>query len=384
MLPDRSPEPAPGPCARLAVIAALFSLVFTGCAAPGEPTARHPVVPQPVKDLAARQQGNGAVLTFTLPTDTTDKKPLTETPAVDIYRSVVAPAGTPPVKSPSRPVDTIPADLVDTYKTGAHIEFRDELDATELARQPDQQLTYTVRTRLSGEHASVDSNPAKLTVYPAPPPASELHATLMEKAVALSWSPPESAPGSTTLSAALDYRVYRAEAAAGAAATGESSKPVESALQQIAQVHSNVYLDTTVAVGHTYRYVVRAVAKFGEQSVESLDSNAAVIAANDIFPPAAPQNLVAVIIPATNDQPTYVELSWSISPEADLAGYQLFRSTQPDTQGEPLNGELLSAPTFRDVNVGAGQRYFYYVRAVDQAGNQSPFSAGAEADLAGR
>ena len=149
-------------------------------------------------------------------------------------------------------------------------------------------------------------------------------------------------------------------------------------------MHTPAYQDTTISVGHTYRYVVRSVAQFGADTVESLDSNDAVVSAMDIFPPAAPQDLVAIIIPATPGAPTYVELSWSISPEADLAGYQVYRSGQPDTQGERLNSELLSAPTFRDMNVTAGQRYFYHVRAVDHAGNESPFSAGAEADLAGR
>jgi predicted phage tail protein len=115
-----------------------------------------------------------------------------------------------------------------------------------------------------------------------------------------------------------------------------------------------------------------------------MDSNDAVVAAMDVFPPAAPQGLVAVIIPATPGAPAYVELSWSISSQADLAGYEVYRSAQPGTQGERANGELLSAPTFRDMNVTAGQQYFYRVRAVDHAGNQSPFSATAEADLAGR
>lgn len=368
----------------MAPLAAILTAcaVLIGCAAPGEPTARHPVVPQPIKDLSARQQGNGAVLTFTLPTDSTDKKPLAETPAVDIYRSIT-PAGAPAAsKPPSRPVDTIPADLVDSYKTGAHIDFRDELDPAELARQPGDQVTYTVRTRLSGEHASTDSNPAKLTVYPAPPPPSELRAILMEKSVALSWTPSETVPGTSSSNTALDYRVYRADVGAGSASASSSSATAEeAAFQPIALVESNSYTDTNVAVGQNYRYTVRAVAKFGEQSVESLDSNGVVIAAKDIFPPASPQNLVAVIIPAANDQRSYVELSWSISQEADLAGYQVFRSTQPDQPGEQVNSELLSAPTYRDPNVAVGQRYFYRVRAVDQAGNQSPLSASAEADL---
>jgi fibronectin type 3 domain-containing protein len=144
------------------------------------------------------------------------------------------------------------------------------------------------------------------------------------------------------------------------------------------------YQDMNFAIGHSYLYLVRAVAQFGSDTVESVDSNDAVVTAMDVFPPAAPEGLVAIIIPATPGVPAYVELSWSISPEADLAGYEIYRSEQPDTPGGRLNGELLSAPTFRDMNVAAGRQYFYRVRAVDHAGNESPFSAEVEADLTGR
>lgn len=367
---------------RTAAASAVFSAVLMGCAAPGEPTARHPVVPRAITDLAARQQGNGTVLTFTLPAESTDKKPLGETPAVEIYRGATAPGTASSGRPPARPVDTIPSDLIDSYKTGAHIEFRDEFDPAELARQPGQQVTYTVRTRVSGERESADSNAVKLIVYPAPQPASELRATLMEKSIALSWAPSETASG-TGPEAGVDYRVYRTEIPSAAPAA-DSNAGAHAAPQPIALVHSTAYQDTDFAVGHTYRYVVRAVTKFGGQSVESLDSNDAVVAAADVFPPAAPQDLVAVIVPATDSQTTYIELSWSISSEADLAGYAVYRSDQPDSQGERLNSELLLTPTYRDTNVVAGQRYFYHVRAVDQAGNESPLSASAEAELSAR
>jgi hypothetical protein len=307
---------------------------------------------------------------------------LSETPAIDIYRSALPPGGPAQNKLARRPIDTIPADRVDSYKTGSRIDFRDELDPAELARQPGEEVVYTIRTRLSGEHASGDSNTAKLAMYPAPPAPGELRATLMERSVALSWMSPGTPPAATSPNETLNYRVYRAEVSAGSTAGAEpndSTGAAQAALQPIALVHSNAYDDTNVAVGRTYRYVVRAVAKFGEQSVESLDSNDAIIAANDRFPPTTPQNLVAVIIPATNGQPSYVELSWSISAETDLAGYRVFRSNEPDTQGERLNVELLSAPTYRDVSAMTGQRYFYRVRAVDQAGNESPLSASVEA-----
>jgi hypothetical protein len=364
-----------------------ISAVLIGCAAPGEPTARHPIVPQAVQDLSARQQGNGAVLTFTLPSESTDKKLLAGPPAVEIYRSAPAARGAAASKPPMRLVDTIPADVMESYKQNGRIQFRDELDADELARQPGQQVTYIVRTRVSEERSSADSNPTKLQVYPAPQAISELHASLTKQSIDLAWMPAESPAAGATTGPVSGYKVYRAEIdpASAAAATEDPSKAVlRGPLNSIAQVQAPGYRDMDFAIGHSYLYLVRTVAQFGPDTVESVDSNDAVVTAIDVFPPAAPQGLVAIIIPATPGVPSYVELSWSISPEADLAGYEIYRSEQPGTPGGRLNGELLSAPTFRDMNVVAARQYFYSVRAVDHAGNESPFSAEVEADLTGR
>lgn len=363
----------------LAMLLGAFAIALGGCAAPGEPTARHPVTPAAVKDLSARQLGDGAVLTFTLPTESTEKKSLGETPTVLVYRTAAAQKGTG--KSSVRLVETIPPDVVDSYKTGNHVEIRDDIDPAEIARQPGQQITYTVRTSVSGQHASADSNPVKLAIYPAPESVTDLKANLTEKSIDLTWAPSEPPAGAT----AVDYRIYRDDLGTGAAATSAASQPVEdNDFHPTAEVQTPAYQDGDYVPGHTYRYMVRAVAHFGSSEVESLDSSPVLIAAMDVFPPAAPQNLVAVIIPATPEMPTYVELSWSISPENDVAGYAVYRSDQAGEKGERQNSELLSTPTFRDTSVAVGQRYFYHVAAVDRAGNESPLSAEAEADLTKR
>ncbi len=45
-----------------------------------------------------------------------------------------------------------------------------------------------------------------------------------------------------------------------------------------------------------------------------------MVTAHDTFPPAAPQGIVVVPVPAQSGQPGYLELSWDISPETDVAG----------------------------------------------------------------
>ena len=57
-----------------------------------------------------------------------------------------------------------------------------------------------------------------------------------------------------------------------------------------------------------------------------------MVTPRDVFPPAAPVGLEAAIVPATPQGAAYVELSWAISPEPDLAGYRVYRSDREDTK----------------------------------------------------
>jgi fibronectin type 3 domain-containing protein len=70
-----------------------------------------------------------------------------------------------------------------------------------------------------------------------------------------------------------------------------------------------------------------------------------------------------------------VDLSWSISPENDVAGYRVYRSEADSARGEPLLSELIPTPAFRDTAVQVGHKYRYTVTAVDRAGNESAASA---------
>ena len=110
-------------------------------------------------------------------------------------------------------------------------------------------------------------------------------------------------------------------------------------------------------------------------TLESGDSNLAVVTPRDTFPPVAPQGLLVVLVPAQGGAAAHLELSWAISPETDIAGYNVYRGDQESTPGTRLNTELLLTPAFRDMNIQPGHRYFYSVTAVDRTGNESPLGA---------
>src|ERR1039458_1345830 len=87
--------------------------LLAGCAAPGDPSPRHPIVPVPVADLAGRQSGSEVVLTFSVPTRSTDGESLAEVLAIEIYRVELPPGATIDRKTEWRLVYAIPPERVD-------------------------------------------------------------------------------------------------------------------------------------------------------------------------------------------------------------------------------------------------------------------------------
>jgi fibronectin type 3 domain-containing protein len=70
-----------------------------------------------------------------------------------------------------------------------------------------------------------------------------------------------------------------------------------------------------------------------------------------------------------------LSLFLTANPEPDIAGYNIYRTTDPNIPKEnwtKLNQALLTRTTFQDEKVESGKTYYYYVTAVDQAGNVSP------------
>jgi hypothetical protein len=358
----------------------LACALASGCAAPGDPKPRHSVVPAAIIDLAARQFGSVIALTFSLPQQSTDHQSLAEPPTIEIYRAALAPGATADQKTPWRLVYTIPSERVDSYLSGDRIEFRDPLTPDDLARPAGSLLAYRVRTRVVKSRASDDSNVFTARIYPPPEAPRDPHVSVTETAIVVSWT---ELLNNGASSATAGYRVYRAEieSAEEPAAQDLSQLKLKSPATLEGSPSSPEFRDTHFEFGHTYLYTVRAVAQFDGDSIESADSAPAIAMARDTFPPAAPQGLEAAIVSATSQAPAYVELSWGISSEGDLAGYHVYRSDRDDTPGERVDREILSSPTFRDISVASGRRYFYRVAAVDRAGNESPLSSRVQIEV---
>lgn len=357
--------------------------LLSGCGAPGEPRPPQPLIPVAVTDLAARQVGDGVSLTFTLPRDSTDGERLAEPPAIEIFRGTV-PEGKSAKNSATRLVYMIPSTLVGTYLTDDRVRFLDPIPAEEIRAHANDRFLYVVKTRASKKRASADSNSVLVRLYPVPERVTDARALVTESAIELAWSAPGRTTGGAPLAGLAGYRIYRAAidpASAGPAAQDISKAVLKTPLDLLAPAPAASFRDSQVEFGATYLYSVRSVVTADSATVESGDSVPVVVTPRDVFPPAAPQELVAVFVPAVAGSPAHIELSWSISPEMDLAGYRVYRSEQDEGRDEPLTRELLPAPVFRDMSVSLGRRYVYRATAVDRAGNESEPSAPASVTL---
>jgi fibronectin type 3 domain-containing protein len=67
--------------------------------------------------------------------------------------------------------------------------------------------------------------------------------------------------------------------------------------------------------------------------------------------------------------PESIEVSWQRSPEADLAGYYIYRSVNSGPYEK--QGGTVTLPAFSDPKVEHGKTYLYQISAVDKKNNES-------------
>jgi hypothetical protein len=371
------------------LISIFASLTFlAGCGAPGEPVERKAPTPTAITDLAATQQGDNAILTFTLPKESVEGRELKHPPAIEIYRDFQPLPSNPAPSSVSAttaavptPLVTIPSAMVDQFDTRGQIRYEDALKPEDFTQHPNTQAVYIVRTRTSPKKVSTNSNAVALRVAPAPDPITDLKIEVTHQGLILTWTPPQKTAVGPAPPIAL-YRIFRREIPQTATPTA-GVQPARSSNSSvpIGECTAPPFRDTQIQFGKSYVYTVRSIAQYLDLQVESLDSQFLGVTPLDTFPPAAPQGLVAVLVPAQGSAPAYLDLSWSISAENDIAGYNIYRTEQEGAPGQKQNPELLRTPAFRDMNTVPGHRYFYTVTAVDRVGNESPASAAAPGEV---
>lgn len=324
-------------CALCASAINLLSLA--GCGVQGEPLPPLLHVPERA-EVQGVQRGERVLLSWAMPARTTEGEAVRREKLgpVEVYRAVLpglrAEVSEQEFEAAAERVAALPA---------LQIEYSEEAPASRAGAT----AAYAVRLLNRRGDSAGFSNIAAVPLLAALPAPGAIHLRATEQAILLEWPP---------VAGASSYHLYRAEG------------PTPGAGWELAaQTEQPRHADENFQYGREYRYLARAVAAQGAFRAESADSPVVSIRPEDVFPPRAPAHLTAVLGRA--DAPL-VELSWEPNPEADLAGYNLFRSENGQPLGR-LNTELLISPTFRDTAVRRGTSYSYAVSAVDRKGNES-------------
>ena len=319
-------------------------------------------VQQRTELLSGVQRGNQVLLSWPAPLRNAPNSSVQSIRRIDVYRLAEKPERRSPLTEEefaarSTLIGSVTSDQI--MNAGETLTYTDKL---ELAGEP-ARLRYALRyVNASGQRAAFSNF---LVIEPAarialPPTLLTTGKEISEDAITISWQPPATNIDGSIPVNLLGYNVYRTDESQ----SETSEAPINSAL-----VSGTQYVDRNFKFGDSYRYIVRSVSLGTEGAqVESLNSNAITIAPRDIFPPSAPDNLT---IAASFGR---LSIFFPANPEPDIAGYNIYRSTDPNLPKESwnkLNPTLLTTTTFQDEKVESGKKYYYYLTAVDRAGNIS-------------
>jgi len=322
-------------------------------------------VQQRTELLSGVQRGNQVILSWPAPLRNASDVSVQSIRRIDVYRLAEkprAPLGLTEEEFATRST-LIGSVTYDEIKKAR--EVLTYTDTLELAGEPTR-LRYAIRyVNAAGQRAAFSNF---LLLEPAarisqPPTMIATGKEVSEDAITIAWQPPAANIDGSTPVNLLGYNIYRLTGEQN----GEGSQPLNDA-----PVSGTQYQDRNFKFGETYRYTVRAVSLGAEGGqVESLNSNSISVSPIDTYAPSAPASITVAAAPGR------LSIFFPANPEPDIAGYNIYRSTDPDLPKDrwnKLNAELLTRTTFQDEKVESGRRYYYYLTAVDQVGNVSPLS----------
>jgi hypothetical protein len=342
-------------------LALLCLALLSACGSPGPPLPPSLELAHPVRDLHATRKGNVVTLTWTAPTKTTEGRNIRHSGSTEICRATESTkeCGTPVAKLP-------PAKASESAKSGTNTQSYNDNISSLSTGGADSKIFYAVSVTNSYGRSAGLSNRAEVPAAPTLAPPHDFRAQLSGEGVQLTWIP--ASETAETAGLRFVYRIYRREAGTNVqVVAGEVPVSVKAAPS---------FLDSSIEWEKTYNYhatvaTVIEQARGTEQQVEGDDTPEVNIVAHDVFPPAIPGGLEAAF--SGPGQKPFIDLVWTPDTDADLAGYNVYRS---ENASEPVkvNTDVAKSPAFRDAAVVPGHEYTYSISAVDARGNESAHS----------
>ena len=328
------------PCLGLALLA------LAACGRKAPPVAPEVRAPQRVADLTGAVRESAIELSWTPPDRRVDNTRLRDLALTRIFRVEDGGSGEPKAAmlvdgriagyaevASIRAVEPAPGRLVFADRQGLAYGRR---------------YTYVVVAGDSRGRIGPPSVRVSVTYVPAAEPPVDLVAEGGEREARLAWQAPAQLIDGSAPTDPLAYEVLRAPS-------------VDAELTPVtrAPITERALTDRGLENDRTYYYAVRAVRVVAGTTAYSAPSPRVAVTPRDMTPPSPPANLVAIPSEAT------VRLTWSASPESDVAAYIVYRAAA-GRAFERVGSTRAPTATFVDRDVARGT-YRYAVTAQDSA-----------------
>jgi hypothetical protein len=229
-----------------------------------------------------------------------------------------------------------------------------------------QFAAYDVETLDDRGISAGRSNRAAVLLTPIPS-VKGLHSDLDSHGVYLIWEDDiENHPEGVE----FDYRVSRREEGS----EHRTDIPYLRAVVHLREGDRWTAIDTRPQRGKTYTYWVTPIAKVYSSEgkvlaeMEAAKSTPLDVNVRDIFPPAVPERLLALV--GRGSSKRFVDLVWAPNMETDLAGYIVYRR-EAGAEMKRIHRGPISLLSFQDADVASGHTYLYCLSAVGANGNES-------------
>ena len=329
---------------RIAALAAA-ACVAASCGKIGPPQPPLRPIPVAVAVFTAERIGEKVTLTFTVPNANLDGMDPPRVDAVEVF-ATTQPAGAP---APTASELVVPAYRVARIEVlrpgqtraandsrpeqGQTVSFVDTLTAA-------AGLRYYAVAGVAGGRRGPAPTMLVVPLSPLPDPPPGIGLDYSEKEFTLRW----------TVGAETDRFIVEETNSTGANPKRVTPAPV-----------SGPEFTTPLVVGREQCFVVRSVAAGPGVVALGVASKPTCVTPVDRFAPAAPAGLNA--FPGDGA----IELLWTASPSADVAGYIVLRGEGPDGTLQPLTATPIAATQYRDQTAKAGTTYSYQIVAIDGA-----------------
>jgi hypothetical protein len=363
------------------IASAALCLWLTGCAQTGPPLPPSLELAKPPADLRASRKGNRVTLSWSEPLLTTDRRSVRYLGPTLVCRSL-----DPDITACPSPAAMLPAPLPVAQNSKSSHGKQQKSDSSQAATQTytdtlsaalqqqdlSSEITYAVEVLNRNARGAGLSNRVHVPAVVTLPPPGNLAAELNDDGVVLTWA----GTGESQTTASLfnnapvqfRYRIYRRDER-----SGKDAIAGEVPLEEPGPTH---FTDSSLEWEGAYLYRITVVSIIkrpdSEIQVEGDDTPAVRVVAHDVFPPSVPAGLQTAY--SGEGQKAFIDLIWAPVTNADLAGYNVYRSeTNGAAVGQPvqLNSALVKSPSYRDSAVAPGKTYTYAVSAVDVRGNES-------------